>query len=326
MTTSRGTITPPAARLGAMDAQLFAPPTAAAPRVTARRLVPVSCCLCGSDDAEPAAIGEDFRQGDANELYLALVCRECGLVYLSPRPAEPDGDAGVTPALPSTSLRTNDLGPRSSAAVRALFDTHLAFDATLLCIGRDAAAKLTALDRPPRPAWDPGTLDDDDANGATRLADDLPREHFDLVLVQNVLERQASPGAFVQTVSSLVRPGGRIAIVTPNTHSTSFRLFGGRHWAGYDFPRHVALFGPRQIQRLAQESRLEVTSIATVAGAELWVRSARQFLADWGAPEWVRRRVDARARVARAALGAVEALAQRTGRGAWMIAVLRRPQ
>lgn len=271
-------------------------------------------------------MGEDFRHGDTRELYLALVCRECGVVYLSPRPVQADVGTGATPPLPSTSLRTGDLGPRAMSAVRALFDTRLDFDATLLCIGRDAAANLISLDRPPRAAWQPNTLDDDDANGATRLAHDLPREHFDLVLVENVLERQGSPDDFLQAVRAVVRPRGRIAIVTPNTHSTSFRLFGGRHWAGYDFPRHVALFGPRQMQRLAQESRLEVTSISTVAGVELWVRSAHQFLSDWRAPEWVRRRVEGGALLAPMAFGAAEAVARRAGRGGWMIAVLRRPE
>jgi SAM-dependent methyltransferase len=280
------------------------------------------------------AVGEDFRHGDASEIYLALTCRECGLVYLSPRPvAGPKGDHGDTTAL-SAAFGANggDVGARASAVALRLVAADLPADAAILCIaplGDPGVVELARTAETTRPQWRLSTFtldDEDEAAVLDRLEHDLPRAHFDLVLLHHALERQPSPCAFAQQVRTLVRPGGRIAIVTPNTHSASFGLFGGRHWAGYDFPRHVALFGPRQIQRLAQETRMELTSVATVTGVDLWLRSTHQFLTDWGAPEWLCSRVGPRAHVAPAVLSGVESFAQRAGRGGWMIAVLRRPQ
>ena len=42
-----------------------------------------ACCLCGEDEGEPVAVGEDFddreRRGDS---FLVLQCRACGVAYL----------------------------------------------------------------------------------------------------------------------------------------------------------------------------------------------------------------------------------------------------
>ena len=46
----------------------------------------VTCCLCGQSDAVPVAVGEDFEYHTSRESFLALSCRRCGVVYLSPRP------------------------------------------------------------------------------------------------------------------------------------------------------------------------------------------------------------------------------------------------
>src|SRR5581483_9155409 len=49
-------------------------------------LVPTRCCLCGVEDADPIAVGEDFEYRTSPDSFLAVRCRRCGLVYLNPRP------------------------------------------------------------------------------------------------------------------------------------------------------------------------------------------------------------------------------------------------
>lgn len=59
----------------------------------------ISCPVCGSDRADPIAIGEDFDSSDRNpQSFLVARCRECQLVYLNPRPVPRDRDLhGLTP-------------------------------------------------------------------------------------------------------------------------------------------------------------------------------------------------------------------------------------
>ena len=40
-------------------------------------LEPTSCGLCGSEEAEPVAVGEDFRGRLSRDTYLAVRCSTC---------------------------------------------------------------------------------------------------------------------------------------------------------------------------------------------------------------------------------------------------------
>lgn len=50
------------------------------------KLIYVRCGVCGSDDAEPIGVGEDFEYRTSDDTFLAMCCNSCGLVYLNPRP------------------------------------------------------------------------------------------------------------------------------------------------------------------------------------------------------------------------------------------------
>jgi hypothetical protein len=50
------------------------------------KLVPVRCCVCDTDDAELVGRGYDYEYFTSAEWFDARRCRECGNVYLNPRP------------------------------------------------------------------------------------------------------------------------------------------------------------------------------------------------------------------------------------------------
>ena len=54
-----------------------------------------ACCLCDVEDAEPLAVGEDFEYRTSPDTFVALRCRRCELIYLSPRPAVNDLDRKI---------------------------------------------------------------------------------------------------------------------------------------------------------------------------------------------------------------------------------------
>jgi SAM-dependent methyltransferase len=153
----------------------------------------------------------------------------------------------------------------------------------------------------------------------------LPASQYDLVLLIATLEHVEDPVALLASLRDLLRPGGRIGIVTDNTATFDFRLFGRRHWGGYHFPRHWNLFSRTTLQILAQRSGLQVDQIGTVLSPVNWVYSIRNMLTDLAAPRWVVEWFSLRATAALALFTLVDALPQALGRGALLRATLSRP-
>ena len=50
-------------------------------------LVPVECCICGSDHSKPVGRGRDFEYDTSRYNFTAVRCNSCDLIYLNPRPA-----------------------------------------------------------------------------------------------------------------------------------------------------------------------------------------------------------------------------------------------
>jgi hypothetical protein len=103
------------------------------------------------------------------------------------------------------------------------------------------------------------------------------------------------------------------------------RLFRGRHWAGYDFPRHLTLFEARVLRRMAVEAGFQVERIATVGSPRTWVDSTFNLLQDWAALSWLTRPARRGSAIVHGLAVPVEAVARLMGRGAWLEAVLRKP-
>ena len=71
---------------------------------------------------------------------------------------------------------------------------------------------------------------------------------LDFVHMSHVLEHLPQPVATLRRVASLLRPGGRLYVETPNVESLGFR-WAGQYWFALDPPRHLWLFGPATLRR-----------------------------------------------------------------------------
>jgi len=76
--------------------------------------------------------------------------------------------------------------------------------------------------------------------------DGLAAGSFDAVSLFHVLEHEQQPLLLLEQVHRLLKRNGRVLIGVPSGGSTASRLFG-RHWMGYDFPRHRQVFTPRSL-------------------------------------------------------------------------------
>jgi SAM-dependent methyltransferase len=307
------------------------------PARASRALVDACCCVCDDDDAEPIAVGEDFDAGRSAEMFLAMRCNSCGLIYLAPRPADaapwrlgPDASASRR----STShARTSGLARGVRHQVMRVA-RMLPRDGAALEIGCGDGARLHSLREILGPRWSIEGLEPhadwaDIAEGrgfpVHRVdVDELdPVADYDLVLITDTLSEQADPVGVLSNAASRLRPGGRVVIVVENTDTTCFRVFRGRHWAGYHFPRRWYFFSPHSLSLLAGRAGLRVSHLETAAGTDHWVRSIWNLMVDWRLPRRLAEHFGPAAVTMPALFGLVEGMERLRGHGALLVAACR---
>ncbi|HZW37258.1 MAG: class I SAM-dependent methyltransferase [Deltaproteobacteria bacterium] len=252
-----------------------------------------TCLLCGSAGASLYKGLRDRLFGAPGSWDLSRCTDPaCGLVWLDPMPAEEEigkayrvyythrGDpvrnspAGL-PALAlaklhkpflkifthSTGLRRREREYQKEAARMFLGDPVPR--GTLLDVGcgnGDALARMcssgwsgTGVDTDPEAVENARTR-----HGLTvylgRLEDlRFPGESFDAVTMKHVIEHVHEPVALVRESLRILKPGGRLVLVTPNVNGIGHRWFG-ENWRGLEPPRHLHLFSPGALKRCAVQA------------------------------------------------------------------------
>jgi 2-polyprenyl-3-methyl-5-hydroxy-6-metoxy-1,4-benzoquinol methylase len=98
---------------------------------------------------------------------------------------------------------------------------------------------------------------------------DLPREGYDVVTMSHVIEHVADPVEALQVCRRALRPGGRLILVTPNVEALGRRVFG-KHWMGWDVPRHLTVFSTSSLAGIVERAGLRVTGMRTSARSVLY--------------------------------------------------------
>lgn len=307
------------------------------------RLVHQACRLCGLEDGEPVAVGEDFEYRVSRDSFVAMRCRHCGLIYLNPRPSVEELDRIYPPTYHAYEFTAENFGLAHRVRCRLearrvlSYCQRLGASARILDVGCGDGFHLNLLEQYGRPGWELAGVDASErAVNAARAAGldvhlgtvetaDLPPSSYDLVLMIATIEHVENPLAVLRAAARLLRPGGRIAAVTDNTATLDFRLFGNRHWGGYHFPRHWNLFHRPSLRRLAEQAGLEVVEISTVLSPVNWVYSLRNRLVDRGYPRWMYERFSLKAPVALAAFTILDGCFQIFRRGALLKLVAQKP-
>lgn len=110
----------------------------------------------------------------------------------------------------------------------------------------------------------------------------FPDNSFDAVTLGHVIEHVPDPVAILVEAKRILKPGGRLVIITPNVHSHGQKLFRDC-WRDWDPPRHLQLFTLASLADCARKAafaRVETKSSAAhadiVFGASFAIQKARR--------------------------------------------------
>ena len=109
---------------------------------------------------------------------------------------------------------------------------------------------------------------------------------FDAITFWDVLEHTFSAKETLSQAAALLRPGGIVAISVPNWDSWERRWFG-RHWQGFDPPRHLFVFTRATLTTLLEEAGFAVLDwvcfmpsyFSFVISLDRWLRATRPGMA-----------------------------------------------
>ncbi|MCX7606848.1 MAG: class I SAM-dependent methyltransferase [Bacteroidia bacterium] len=105
----------------------------------------------------------------------------------------------------------------------------------------------------------------------------FPQNTFDAIVMRHVIEHVPDPLSLLRQCSALLKPGGWLALATPNGRSLASRWFG-RHWRGLMVPWHLFLFGPISMRLLLQKAGFTKVRVRTRAVSAHWIYTASRWI------------------------------------------------
>ena len=121
------------------------------------------------------------------------------------------------------------------------------------------------------------------ANPLVASAESLPFSDgkFDILISLHMIEHLVNPEKFLLEAARVLRPGGILALATPNPQGLGARLMG-RRWCGWH-PEHISLFPPGKWRSLLHNNRLATLRDGTtgISGIPMF-RKLPLALLNWG--------------------------------------------
>lgn len=80
-----------------------------------------------------------------------------------------------------------------------------------------------------------------------------PDDHFDAICMSHVIEHIHDPAQLLRECYRILKPGGRLTLITPNAQSFCHKVFGSS-WFALEPPRHLHIFTRNTMRELLKES------------------------------------------------------------------------
>jgi len=146
---------------------------------------------------------------------------------------------------------------------------------------RDAGWEVAGIDPDPLAAKFA-----EQAHSIRVIADTLPKaqladQSLDAVTLSHVIEHAADPIGLLRECRRILRPGGKVIVVTPNLASHGHRDFRDS-WVHLDPPRHFYLFSPATLRSCSELAGLHVELLRTSTRTAAWVWTASDTIRQKG--------------------------------------------
>ena len=263
------------------------------------------CCICETDNAQSIGEGYDYEYKSSPQKFTARRCNNCDLVYLNPRPL-----ISTFPRIYPDNYHAYNFSEKDYGLVfkiRAWLEakrvlswcSNVPANGRILDVGCGDGFHLKLLKKYGQKGWQVEGVDFDQR--AVRMAREagltvhqgkvqtagLPANSYDLIFMIQTIEHLDDPPGVLEHIFTLLKPGGKLAIVTDNTDSIDFGWFKKRYWGGYHFPRHWNLFNKTSMTALATKMGFKVESITTQVSPVNWVYTIHNYLVGKNAPSWL---------------------------------------
>lgn len=242
----------------------------------------VSCNFCNKDDTKLLFAKKD-KLGLSDDDFKVVQCKNCGLVYINPRPSEKE----IAKFYPDTYSWKETLTAESkfTKIIRKLekfYRYHLLNYETskvvklapsktgrLLDIGCGTGDRLDIFRRFGFDVY--GVEISQSAEyaknhlGLNVKQGDVfdaayPDSFFDIITLHNVLEHTHNPQKVITELKRILKKDGIIAIQVPNINCIQYRLFKQR-WAAIDVPRDLYYFNIPLLKKILLKENLEVIKV-----------------------------------------------------------------
>lgn len=306
-------------------------------------LVHAQCCICENDtSATIVGKGSDFEYQTSDDIFFAMRCPACGLVYIDPVP-----DVSEFGRIYPSTYHAYDFKEKNFRLIyklRSLIERsrllyhcrRLPDNARILDVGCGDGFHLDLLRKFGKKTWSlEGVEIDKRAVEAGKRKGlnihhgeagkiDLQKESYDLVLLIMTIEHVDKPADVLNAVKELLKKGGKVIIVTDNTSSIDFSFFRNGHWGGFHFPRHRNLFNRQSLSELAKKTGFEMMRINTITSPVNWVYSIHNTLVHRQRPKWLTRQFTLKSPISLAFFTVVDFVCQKLGKGALLQATLKK--
>lgn len=216
-----------------------------------------ACPLCDSTTSEPYLEVKDYLVSRA--LFTLVKCNSCAFIYTNPRPNEKEiARYYQSDNYYSHSRKYHGLtGLMYHTARHIMHHTKLKWlknlvstKGPLLDFGCGTGSFVNFLLKKDWDAWgvEPNQqareiANQNDALHIVENLDKIPNNMFAVITLWHVLEHIHRLDEIGNRLRSTLNPGGFMIVALPNCGSYDARYYG-KHWAGFDVPRHLSHFTP----------------------------------------------------------------------------------
>lgn len=267
------------------------------------------CLVCQSKSFRSLYSSPD-RMFNIRGSFMYEKCMSCGLVFLDPQPEEKtlrkhypsqnyfayrkEGKGGLIGALREYLVKRIYHPTFLSRVLMSLLHTTFAVPSyrkggKILDVGCATGDMLVLLKNL---GWDVYGIDIDKkgiriakARGLKNLrvgtykdVRAYPDNYFDCIRLYHVIEHIDNPLLCLEILHKKLKPKGELFLSTPNFNTPIQKVFGS-YWSGLDAPRHLYLFTPQTLGKVATQLEFAVKSV-TYDSAQALVGSLQYLVND----------------------------------------------